>query len=149
MSLADRIAVIHQGVLQQIGTPHEIYNRPQSLFVAGFMGMPTMNLHDAELTTETAHLFYVSVIPMSISTSLQNGKRVSRQMPKKMVWYSVSVLSISQPRINRANGTFRHRYISLNLSGQSTSSICVSVHIHKPRTPSSSAFGHIRHSGLR
>ena len=52
MSLADRIAVIHQGVLQQIGTPHEIYNRPQSLFVAGFMGMPTMNLLDAELASQ-------------------------------------------------------------------------------------------------
>ena len=50
MSLADRIAVIHEGVLQQIGTPHEIYNKPESLFVAGFMGMPTMNLLDAEAT---------------------------------------------------------------------------------------------------
>ena len=50
MSLADRIAVIHQGLLQQIGTPYEVYNRPESLFVAGFMGMPTMNLLDAELT---------------------------------------------------------------------------------------------------
>lgn len=50
MSLADRIAVIHLGVLQQIGTPDEVYNKPQSLFVAGFMGMPTMNLLDAELT---------------------------------------------------------------------------------------------------
>ena len=50
MSLADRIAVIHQGVLQQIGTPHEIYNKPESLFVAGFMGMPTMNLLDAEVS---------------------------------------------------------------------------------------------------
>ena len=50
MSLADRIAIIHQGLLQQIGTPHEIYNKPESLFVAGFMGMPTMNLLDAELT---------------------------------------------------------------------------------------------------
>ena len=51
MSLADRIAVIHQGLLQQVGTPHEIYNKPQNLFVAGFMGMPTMNLLDAEITT--------------------------------------------------------------------------------------------------
>ena len=50
MSLADRIAVIHQGLLQQIGTPYEVYNRPESLFVAGFMGMPTMNLLDASLT---------------------------------------------------------------------------------------------------
>ena len=52
MSLADRIAVIHQGVLQQIGTPHEIYNKPESLFVAGFMGMPTMNLLEAEVTLQ-------------------------------------------------------------------------------------------------
>ncbi len=52
MSLADRIAVIHQGVLQQIGTPYEVYNRPESLFVAGFMGMPTMNLLDAEITAQ-------------------------------------------------------------------------------------------------
>ena len=52
MSLADRIAVIHQGLLQQIGTPHEIYNKPESLFVAGFMGMPTMNLLDAEVTLQ-------------------------------------------------------------------------------------------------
>lgn len=51
MSLADRIAVIHQGVLQQIGTPHEVYNKPKSLFVAGFMGMPTMNLLEAEIST--------------------------------------------------------------------------------------------------
>ncbi len=50
MSLADRIAVMHQGVLQQVGTPHEIYNKPKSLFVAGFMGMPAMNLLDAEVT---------------------------------------------------------------------------------------------------
>ncbi|MCY4570315.1 MAG: ATP-binding cassette domain-containing protein, partial [Candidatus Poribacteria bacterium] len=52
MSLADRIAVIHQGLLQQIGTPHEIYNKPESLFVAGFMGMPTMNVLDAEVTLQ-------------------------------------------------------------------------------------------------
>ncbi len=55
MSLADRIAVIHQGVLQQIGTPHEIYNSPESLFVAGFMGMPTMNLLGAELGLREGH----------------------------------------------------------------------------------------------
>ena len=52
MSLADRIAVIHQGLLQQIGTPHEVYNKPESLFVAGFMGMPTMNLLEAELASQ-------------------------------------------------------------------------------------------------
>jgi multiple sugar transport system ATP-binding protein len=44
MSLADRIAVMHQGLLQQVGTPEEVYNRPANTFVARFMGSPPMNL---------------------------------------------------------------------------------------------------------
>jgi multiple sugar transport system ATP-binding protein len=43
MTLADRIAVMKTGVIQQIGTPDEIYARPINLFVAGFLGSPTMN----------------------------------------------------------------------------------------------------------
>ena len=44
MSMADRIAIMHKGILQQIGSPQEVYNKPKSLFVAGFMGSPSMNL---------------------------------------------------------------------------------------------------------
>jgi len=44
MTLATRIAVMKAGVLQQLGTPYEVYNRPANLFVAGFMGSPRMNL---------------------------------------------------------------------------------------------------------
>jgi multiple sugar transport system ATP-binding protein len=51
MSMADRIAVMHQGVLQQIGAPQEVYNQPKSLFVAGFMGSPSMNLIHGEIRT--------------------------------------------------------------------------------------------------
>ncbi|QIM62364.1 spermidine/putrescine ABC transporter ATP-binding protein [Pasteurellaceae bacterium Orientalotternb1] len=43
MTMADRIVVMKAGVVQQIGTPKEIYNRPNNLFVAGFIGAPTMN----------------------------------------------------------------------------------------------------------
>jgi len=49
MTLASRIAVMKGGVLQQLGTPHEVYNRPANLFVAGFMGSPRMNLAHARL----------------------------------------------------------------------------------------------------
>lgn len=56
MSMADRIAVIHQGVLQQIGNPYEVYNKPESLFVAGFMGSPAMNLLDATCTTRDGNV---------------------------------------------------------------------------------------------
>ncbi len=51
MTLADRIAVMKAGVIQQIGTPDEIYTRPINLFVAGFLGSPTMNTLRGKLGT--------------------------------------------------------------------------------------------------
>lgn len=52
MTMADRIAVLNEGVLQQVGSPHELYERPQNRFVAGFIGSPSMNFADLEVTTE-------------------------------------------------------------------------------------------------
>ncbi|UIJ73135.1 ABC transporter ATP-binding protein [Aurantimonas sp. HBX-1] len=49
MTLADRIAVMKGGVVQQIGPPQEIYRRPANRFVAGFIGSPAMNFFDGEL----------------------------------------------------------------------------------------------------
>jgi len=51
MSLSDRIAVLHEGKFQQVGTPDEIYHRPANRFVAQFMGLPPMNILDGELTS--------------------------------------------------------------------------------------------------
>ena len=48
MTLATKIVVLKGGVIQQIGTPAEIYNRPENLFVADFMGLPAMNLIPAK-----------------------------------------------------------------------------------------------------
>ncbi|MEX2298704.1 MAG: ABC transporter ATP-binding protein [Dongiaceae bacterium] len=50
MSLSDRIVVLNQGRLQQIGTPDEVYHRPANRFVAQFVGTPPMNIVPAELT---------------------------------------------------------------------------------------------------
>ena len=50
MTLADRVVVLNKGVVQQIGTPSEIYDRPQNLFVAGFIGSPAMNLISGQIT---------------------------------------------------------------------------------------------------
>ncbi len=49
MTLADRVAVMNNGVIQQLGTPDEIYNDPANLFVAGFIGSPAMNLIDGSI----------------------------------------------------------------------------------------------------
>ena len=49
MTLGDRIVVMKDGFVQQIGTPQEVFNHPQNLFVAGFIGTPRMNTIDAKL----------------------------------------------------------------------------------------------------
>ena len=53
MTLADKLAVINNGVIEQLSTPIEIYNNPKSLFVAGFIGSPQMNFMEGELKNNT------------------------------------------------------------------------------------------------
>ena len=50
MTLASRIAVMHQGAIQQFDEPQAVYDRPANIFVAGFMGSPSMNFIPGELT---------------------------------------------------------------------------------------------------
>ena len=52
MTLGDRIVIMKDGFIQQIGTPQEVYDHPANLFVAGFIGMPQMNFFDAKLAIE-------------------------------------------------------------------------------------------------
>jgi multiple sugar transport system ATP-binding protein len=58
MTMATRIAVIKDGILQQVGTPEELYFRPDNVFVAGFIGSPSMNFVEGTLTGEGAALAF-------------------------------------------------------------------------------------------
>jgi multiple sugar transport system ATP-binding protein len=56
MTLADRIVVLNEGVIEQVGAPLELYRRPANLFVAGFIGSPKMNfIEGAEAAKHNAH----------------------------------------------------------------------------------------------
>ncbi len=57
MTLGDRIVIMRDGFIQQIGTPQEVFNHPENLFVAGFIGMPAMNFFDARLVREDCRYF--------------------------------------------------------------------------------------------
>ena len=61
MTLGDRVAVMRAGVLQQVGTPMELYNDPKNLFVAGFIGSPAMNFMPATVEGDTLKLPMVDV----------------------------------------------------------------------------------------
>ena len=60
MTLGDRIVIMKDGVIQQIGTPQAVFDHPANMFVAGFIGMPQMNFFDAELIMENGQ--YVAVL---------------------------------------------------------------------------------------
>ena len=57
MTMADEVAIMNLGVLQQLGDAHEIFNHPASLFVAGFIGSPPTNFMDCTLTERNGSCF--------------------------------------------------------------------------------------------
>ncbi|HUA02715.1 MAG TPA: sn-glycerol-3-phosphate ABC transporter ATP-binding protein UgpC [Solirubrobacteraceae bacterium] len=80
MTLGDRVAVMLSGVLQQVGSPMELYNNPANLFVAGFIGSPGMNFMPATLTNGSVQLPMAEVaIPPTVRERLgrqPEGRRV-------------------------------------------------------------------------
>jgi multiple sugar transport system ATP-binding protein len=56
MTMGDRVCVLKDGYLQQVGTPRELYDRPDNVFVAGFIGSPAMNIVDLPLTSDGASI---------------------------------------------------------------------------------------------
>jgi multiple sugar transport system ATP-binding protein len=74
LTLGDRIAVMRAGVLQQVGPPSELYGQPHNLFVAGFIGSPSMNFLPGELDGERLKLPFGTVdIPDKLRGGLQSG----------------------------------------------------------------------------
>jgi multiple sugar transport system ATP-binding protein len=74
MTLGDRIAVMRAGILQQVGPPSELYGSPNNLFVAGFIGSPSMNFLAGELDGDNVKLPIGSVpIPDALRQRLQSG----------------------------------------------------------------------------
>ncbi|MFZ5678108.1 MAG: ABC transporter ATP-binding protein [Pseudomonadota bacterium] len=72
MTMADRIVVLNKGNIEQVGSPLELYNRPESLFVAGFIGSPKMNFISGETAApHGAHT--IGVRPEHIALSRQSG----------------------------------------------------------------------------
>ena len=65
MTLADRVVVMKQGVVQQVGTPTEIYDKPANAFVASFIGNPAMNLMDGELAGGAFSAEHTSITGLS------------------------------------------------------------------------------------
>jgi len=74
MTLGDRVAVMRGGVVQQVGPPQELYERPANLFVAGFIGSPSMNFLPATLDGDTLKLPMVEFrVPEEVQSRCAEG----------------------------------------------------------------------------
>ena len=76
MTLGDRIVIMRDGFIQQIGTPQEVFDHPANLFVAGFIGTPQMNLFDARLT-KNGDKYAVEVGGISVELSEDKQTRLN------------------------------------------------------------------------
>jgi multiple sugar transport system ATP-binding protein len=78
MTMADRIVVLRDGKVEQIGAPLELYDRPANTFVAGFIGSPAMNMLPAtiDLSVNAARLADGSALPLPPGIRATNGQEV-------------------------------------------------------------------------
>lgn len=78
--MADRIVILKAGVVQQVGTPQQVYNEPANAFVAGFIGSPTMNFFTAQRADGGLRLADGSVLPLPATRAALLGSRPSVQL---------------------------------------------------------------------
>jgi ABC-type sugar transport system ATPase subunit len=92
MTLADRVIVLDRGKVQQIGPPDELYRYPNNVFVASFIGSPSMNLFDADMSNGKFQLGGVAIdTGLDFSGSVKIGirpeaLRLENGIPATVIW---------------------------------------------------------------
>jgi multiple sugar transport system ATP-binding protein len=85
MTMGDRIVVMKEGLIQQVGAPLEIYDNPNNVFVAGFLGTPPMNFMDAIIKDDNGHL-YVDGGSFKVNVPDGKFKNVRQYLNKQVVF---------------------------------------------------------------
>jgi multiple sugar transport system ATP-binding protein len=90
MALGERIAVMNQGQLQQVASPHDLYQRPANLFVASFIGSPQMNLFRGTLESKNGQAVFQlgpaeNLEPLSLSLNDNHASRLAPHLGKPLI----------------------------------------------------------------
>ena len=107
MTLGDRIVIMRDGFIQQIGTPQEVFDHPANLFVAGFIGMPQMNFFDAELVRSGSE-YTVKCQGAVITPSADiQAKLLANDVPSKPVTMGIRPVHVtfSEGSVSSIKGT--------------------------------------------
>ena len=121
MTLGDRIVIMRDGEVQQVGTPQEVFDHPANIFVAGFIGVPQMNFFDAELVrTGTAYEVRVGGVVVVPSAEKQ-ARLAAHDVPTQPI-----TLGIRPEHVSLATGGARTLQGTVDVSEMMGSS----VHLH-------------------
>lgn len=85
MTMATRIAVQKDGVLQQLGTPQELYTSPDNLFVAGFIGSPAMNFFEARLVGSGEEM-YIDAKSFRVEVPLERASKLKEYLGREVIF---------------------------------------------------------------
>ena len=103
MTLGDRIVIMKDGFIQQIGTPQEVFDAPVNVFVAGFIGMPQMNFFNARLVKSgSGYAVKVAGATMEIADKIQK-QLAAKNVPEKDI-----ILGIRPVHVSFAEGSGAH-----------------------------------------
>jgi multiple sugar transport system ATP-binding protein len=97
MTLADRVVVMHHGVIEQVGTPHELYHRPRTRFVAGFIGSPAMNFIPCRLEKSGAGLMVRLADTLAVPVPPARTERYLSSIGKELI-FGLRPEHITEPR---------------------------------------------------
>ena len=96
MTLGDRIVIMRDGFIQQIGTPQEVFNHPANLFVAGFIGTPQMNFFEDCRLTKNGDAYSVTVMGHTLPlTAEQNAKLATAGAESRTVTVGVRPVHVT------------------------------------------------------
>jgi len=86
MTLGDRIVIMRDGFIQQIGTPQEVFNHPANLFVAGFIGTPQMNFfHSGKLLKKDQGCYAVSLLGTEVALTAEQNAALAGTEEKEII----------------------------------------------------------------
>jgi ABC-type sugar transport system ATPase subunit len=101
MTMSDLIAVMHAGIVQQFGTPAEVYGQPANLFVAGFIGSPPMNFLPGSLAVSGSEYAYAGPDLTLPLPSIQNGVAAGRDIVLGVRPQDLELVGADQPMAAR------------------------------------------------
>jgi ABC-type sugar transport system ATPase subunit len=118
MTLADRIVILNHGRIEQIGTPEEVYDTPASVFVAGFIGAPPMNLLAAGIGAD-GHVSLGDVIALPPGTARPAGPRevLLGVRPEHLLWHAGDGVPFLAGRATLVEPLGSDTLVSLDIGG--------------------------------